>query len=209
MGGKVLAVASESIDAVVKRLEKMPTYRMSKQAAIAASNMIPDHMDAMIEVAAKTQQILMFRPFNPLGKDAMQNAVNTAKTQGWRGKIATKWMDIKPKSASNPLLGAGIPADPALSKLNDPLVAARKANDPAAIAKAEEEIAEMEKKAEKLFAKVDSNNNPIVSKTPALYNGQNVMWAVDKEGNKVMGVLNSNGKQIGRASCRERVFRDV
>ncbi len=194
MDGKVLAVASESIDAVVKRLEKMPTYHMSKQAAIAASNMIPDHMDAMIEVAGKTQQILMFRPFNPLGKDAMQNAVNTAKTQGWRGKIATKWMDIKPKSASNPLLGAGIPADPALSKLNDPLVAARKANDPAAIVKAEEEIAEMEVKAQKLFAKVDNNNIPIVSKTPAQYNGQNVMWAVDKDGNKVMGVLNSNGK---------------
>lgn len=194
VGGKVVTVVGESVHAISKRLEKMPTFRMSQAAAKAASNMIPDHMDAMIDVATKTQQILMFRPFNAVGKDAMQNAVDVAKSQGWRSKIVTKSMDIKPKSSSNPLLRAGIPYDPSLSKLNDALIDARKANDPAAIAKAQDDIAEMQKKLEKLFAQVDNNNNPIVDKVPAMFNGENVMWAVDTNGDKVMGVVNGQGK---------------
>ena len=196
--GKVVHVAGESVDAIAVRLSKMPPPMRNgmRMSAEEASNMIPKHIAAMRDVAMGVNggpgKLLMFRPFNELGHDAMEEAVETALKN--QGKISTKWMDVKPKSSSNPLLSAGIPADPSLSKLNDALIYARQTGDLAAIAKAEKEIADMDILANDLFALTDTQGRKIVNKTNAKFKDADVMWAVDTDGNKVIGILDEQGR---------------
>ena len=193
--GKVVRAERESLDSIAKRLSKMPPPMRDgvRISAETASNMIPKHIEAMRAVATKGQgKVLMFRPFNELGYDAMDTAVEEALQR--QGKLATKWMDIKPKSSSSPLLGAGIPADPSLSKLNDALIKARESGNISAIQKAEKEIADMNKLADDLFELTDSQGRKIVNKTKAKYNDQDVMWAVNTDGNKVIGIVDEQGR---------------
>ncbi len=194
--GKVVRVTGESVDAITKRLSKMPPpMRNGLRISVEqASNMIPKHFAAMREVAMKKPggKLLMFRPFNELGFGAMEEAVEVAYKNN--RKISTKWMDVKPKSSSNPLLGAGIPADPSLSKLNDALIDAKEVGNLAAIAKAEKEIAEMNKLADDLFTLTDTQGRKIVNKANAKYNEVDVMWAVDTDGNKVIGIIDDQGR---------------
>ena len=167
VGKKVRTVAGESVTAIAKRMKDMPTARWSRDMAIEASNIIPGHMDALLDVAAAKQIVIMLRPFNKTGKKAMQEAVDKAKVTGdW---IATKWMDVKPKSASNPLLGAGIPINPNLSKFDDELTKALKNANPAEIAEVRRKIKKMKKTMTQLFAKRDLHGNPLVGKATATY----------------------------------------
>lgn len=202
VGKKIRVVTGESLEAIARRLEHMPTARWSKELAIEASNIIPEHMNALLKVAREKEIIIMLRPFNKVGKEAMQTAVDKAKITGdW---IATKWMDVKPKSASNPLLGAGIPVDPSLSKFDDALQDAIKKGDPAEIAKVEKDISDMKKTMTQLFAKRDLKGNPLVGKMTATYkemrDGKEIIhdiyWATNSSGKKVMGIMDGAGNLI-------------
>lgn len=203
--GKVRDVVSENVDAIWKRLESMPGARRTQIMAIDASNMITPHVEAMREVAKKRGEILMFRPFNPLGKKAMADVIERAKLEG--GRLATKWMDVKPKSSSNPILGAAIPVNPRLSKFDDALREARASGDAAALAKVEDDIEEMLTTVQELFAKTDGKGNPLVTQIPAQHINPNgdavdILWAPDGAGNPVMGILNDAGDIVDPKTMR-------
>ena len=209
VGGSVRSVAGENISAIWNRLESMPGFRMSQAMAVDASNIIDQHVNAIREVATKGPgRVIMFRPFNPLGQQAIADAIKLAKKDGTR--LATKWMDVKPKSASNPILGAAIPVNPALSKLDDGLRRARASGSPAAIAKAEAEIESMRGKVQDLLFQTDSKGNKIVEQIPATYGTKvegelvekPVYWSRDISGELVMGVLDQNGKLFDPISMR-------
>ncbi len=189
-------VARESTDAIWRRMVKMPGYGMSTEAAIRASNMVASHAASIRKVAVERGEVLMFRSFGAQGKEAMEKAMQEAIENG--GKLVTKSIDIKPKSASNALLGAGIPINPALSKYEDALRLARESGDPAKITKVLDDIAEKKKQVTKLFATVDEKGRKIVDKIPATYkhNGvdQKVLWVPDANGNPLMGIRNADGK---------------
>ena len=202
VGTKVRSVAGESITAISKRLDAMPTARWTKEAAIEASNIIPEHMNALLDIAQEKQMIIMLRPFNEQGKKAMQLALDEAKKTGdW---IATKWMDVKPKSASNPILGAGIPINPEVSKFDDELKAAIKLGDPAEIAEVRRKINKMKKTMTELFAKRDLKGNPLVGKATATHRhvvegkeiDSAIFWAHDADGVKVMGIMDEAGNLV-------------
>ena len=202
VGAKSRTLVGESLTAITNRLYAMPTARWTREMAIEASNIIPAHMDALLKVADEKQIIIMLRPFNKQGKEAMQAAVDKAKVTGdW---IATKWMDVKPKSASNPILGAGIPVDPSLSKFDDALQEAIEEGDPVEIAKVTRDIKKMKKTMTQLFAKRDLKGNPLVGRMTATFKGEvngvdaeyAILWATDSKGKKVMGVLDNKGNLI-------------
>ncbi|MBL4835997.1 MAG: hypothetical protein JKY34_00345 [Kordiimonadaceae bacterium] len=194
IGGRVRDVVGESIEAIWRRMEHLPGGNLTRRASIQASNMIAPHVDALREVAMARGEILMFRPFNSHGKAAMEQAVEEAKQNGTR--IATKWMDVKPKSAGNPILGAAIPINPRLSKFDNQLKEALENGDLEEFARIEEKIEEMRGKVTALFRKRDAKGNPLVKGTPAIYEGQNVRWATRDDGEVVMGIWNEAGDLI-------------
>ena len=194
IGGTVRDVVGESIEAIWRRMEHLPGGNLTRRASIQASNMIAPHVDALREVAMARGEILMFRPFNPLGKAAMEQAVEEAKQNGTR--IATKWMDVKPKSAGNAILGAAIPINPRLSKFDDQLKKALRDGDLEEFANIERKVEEMRGKVTALFKKRDAKGNPLVKGTPAVYEGQTVRWATKEDGEVVMGVWNEAGDLI-------------
>lgn len=202
VGKKVRTVAGESLTAIVNRLDNMPTARWTKERAIEASNIIPEHMNAILDIASEKQMIVMLRPFNAEGKKAMQLALDEAKKTGdW---IATKWMDVKPKSASNPILGAGIPINPEVSKFDDELKAALELGDSAEIAEVRRKIKKMKKTMTELFAKRDLKGNPLVGKATATHKRMvndvevesPILWAHNANGVKVMGILDDAGNLV-------------
>jgi len=190
--GKVSNVYGESMDAIWARMRRMPGFNATSEMAIQASHMVRSHADAMIEVAARRGEVIMFRPFSAQGTQAMEEAIESGN------RLVTKWIDVKPKSASNPLLGAAIPINPALSKYEKALREARALKDMEKVAEIQRDIKKMKKEVNSLFAKTDHKGNKLVDKMAATFNDggvqKKVLWAPDAEGNVVMGVRNADGK---------------
>lgn len=215
VGTRTRHVIGESLTAITNRLSHMDTALWTREMAIEASNIIPEHMDSLLEVAATKQIVIMLRPFNKVGKKAMQEAVDAAKVSGdW---IATKWMDVKPKSASNPILGAGIPVNPSLSKFDDELKEAIRGGVPSEIAEVNRKIKKMKKTMTQLFAKRDLKGNPLVGMKPASFVEKKaggvdvehtILWATDSDGKKVMGILNDKGELVDPLNMMEK-FKNV
>ncbi|WND03291.1 anthrax toxin-like adenylyl cyclase domain-containing protein [Temperatibacter marinus] len=206
VGTRVRTVAGESVEAINRRMQNMSTYSWTRARAIEESNIIPEHMTAMMNVAESQQIVIMLRPFNKMGKQAMQEAVDLAKVSGdW---IATKWMDVKPKSAANPILGAGIPVDPSLSKFDVEMSKAIESGSAEAIASVQAKITKMETTMAELFAMRDAKGNPLVGRMVATHKetrgnvviNHQILWATEPSGKKVMGILDDAGDLIDPAT---------
>ncbi len=89
----------------------------SRQAVVAGSNMVPSHVEALVEVAARRDEVLVFRAVNP---DA---------TRLIEAHFATKGMRVKGKSADWGPHAGMIPVEQKFSKLGNP----RRGLDPARI----------------------------------------------------------------------------
>lgn len=88
--------------------ENLEKFQKNKKHVVDASNMVPEHIEEFIKLARQEDSIIIFRSVNP---DATVLIANNA---------ATKWMDVKPKSADWGPHRGYLPFDQNFSKLRNP-----------------------------------------------------------------------------------------